>query len=75
MNNNIQVTIYVATLKNMTDEQFAALRDQVLADGLWENARGLNFSASSDLVTVCPLTADGDPMIYLGIEKDGYTHS
>ncbi len=65
----VQVQINAGTLVAMTDEQFHALRDNVLREGLWENVDG-------------PLRIDGGdylgvflPGIFVGIEKDGYTHS
>ena len=74
MKGDMIVTINVATLRSMTDEQFHALRDHVLADGLWENARGC-LIRGGDYISVEPLDGDAKSMIYLGIEKDGYTHS
>jgi hypothetical protein len=65
----VDLTINAGTLRSMTDEQFHALRDNVLADGKWETVDG-------------PLRIDGGeylgvylPNIFIGIEKDGYTHS
>lgn len=65
----VPIQINAGTLAAMTDEQFHALRDNVFAEGLWENVEG-------------PLRIDGGeylgvhlPGIFVGIEKDGYTHS
>ncbi len=65
----VQIQLTAGTICAMSDEQFHALRDNVLAEGLWENVEG-------------PLRIDGGdylgvylPNIFVGIEKDGYTHS
>jgi hypothetical protein len=69
MRPHVQIQLTAGTICAMTDEQFHALRDNVLAGGLWENVDG-------------PLRIDGGdylgvflPGIFVGIEKDGYTHS
>lgn len=75
MDNNVQLTIYAATLKHMNVDQFKALQENVLADGRWETAKGCVISGTTDYISVEPLDGEAKSMIYLGIEKDGYTHS
>ena len=65
----VTVHIPVGTLMNMTDEQLFALRQNVLAEGLWENVEGVLRIDGLDYLGVHL------PGIFVGIEKDGYTHS
>lgn len=77
------VEITVGTLRAMTPEQFIALRDNVLAQDRWETADKVMISGS-DPLGVQPLkykrasahtTSAYESMLFIGIEKDGYTHS
>jgi hypothetical protein len=70
MQSHVKVEMTVGTLRSMTTEQFHALQDNILAEGKWET------------VVETPLHIDGGdylgvylPGIFIGIEKDGYTHS
>lgn len=69
MKPNIKADITVGTLASMTTPQFEALRDNVLAEGLWETVEEITINGSGDYVGVW---VGG---MFLGIEKDGYTHS
>lgn len=83
MRPDIKIDITVGTLRAMSKEQFEALKSNVLADGLWETADGLRLSGNDPLGVVptkykrasAHLTSANEPLIYIGIEPDGYTHS
>lgn len=75
MKPSIRVEVTVGTLAQMTDEQFKALRDDVLAEGLWETAAGLYISGGGDYIGVEPLDDVHSRIMFIGIERDGYTHS
>lgn len=75
MKPGIRVEVTVGTLAQMTDEQFKALRDNVLAEDLWENAKGLYISGGADYIGVEPLDDVHSRIMFIGIERDGYTHS
>lgn len=74
MRPHIQAEISAGTLAAMTAKQFKSLQDNVLNEGSWETADGLKVVGSDDHVGVLPMK-DGGSLIYIGIEKDGYTHS
>jgi hypothetical protein len=74
MRNDTEVTIRVGTLKAMNAEQFLALKENVLADNMWENADSINLYMGDGALMVCPMNG-AFSMIVIGIEKDGYTHS
>jgi hypothetical protein len=75
MRNDIEVTVRVGVLKAMNVEQFMALQEDVLADGKWENAKALSLGLGDGALMVAPRDENGNNMIVMGIEKDGYTHS
>lgn len=81
MKPHLKIETTVGVLQSLTNEQFAALRDNVLREGCWEQADGIDISGGGDHLGVRPLqlstVREGklETMIYLGIEKDGYTHS
>jgi hypothetical protein len=67
---HIKVDVTAGVLASLTTEQFAALQDNVLADGRWEHFEGpLRLSGHGEYVGVHL------PNLFIGIEKDGYTHS
>ena len=74
MKPHVQLQITAGTFASMTDEQFHALRDNLFAPGCWDHVEGpLQISGSG--------RNRGDylgvhlPGIFVGIERDGYTHS
>jgi hypothetical protein len=69
MRYEVPVDINVGTLATMTAEQFVALRDNILAEGHWENQIDIRVRGAGDYVGVY---VGG---MFIGIEKDGYTHS
>ena len=69
MKPHVEVHISAGAICAMTDEQFHALRENILREGIWDQVEG-------------PLRIDGGdylgvylPGLFVGIEKDGYTHS
>lgn len=75
MDPGLKVSVTAGTLAAMTDEQFRSLRS-VLGEGSWETTRNLRISSGGDFIGVhISNRADGDNVYFLGIEKDGYTHS
>lgn len=76
MKPHIVPNITVGTLRTMTVEQFQALRDNILNDGMWETASGVDIIGSGDHLGVQPRGGTPEqPYMYIGIERDGYTHS
>ncbi len=76
MQPHVKVDITAGTLAAMTVEQFTALRDNIVAEGKWESVDGVQVSSGGfgDYIGVMPFS-DGESLIFIGIEKDGYTHS
>ena len=78
MKPGVKVEVTAGTLAGMTIEQFQALQKNVLAEGSWETTDVLRLSGG-EYLTVRPFHRDNNGFermsIYLGIEKDGYTHS
>lgn len=74
MRNEVEIRVKAGTLKGMNLEQFKALQENVLNDGLWDNADELRLVSGFDDLGVMP-QKNGETLIYIGIEKDGYTHS
>ena len=67
---HIKIEMTAGTLRSLSDEQFHALRDKVLADGLWETiSEPVRVDGMGEYVGVYL------PNLFIGIEKDGYTHS
>jgi hypothetical protein len=63
------LSITAGVIQQATDEQWKALRDNVVAEGHWENSKcDLIFMDHGTLF----VRMDS---ILIGIEKDGYTHS
>lgn len=62
------VEITAGTLRDMTMEQLVALRQNVLADGNWETVNSCRISG------IDPVGVNIGRM-FIGIERDGYTHS
>lgn len=54
--------------------QFQALLENVTSDGLWETADEVVLWWDFETLMVIP-KRDGERLIVLGIEPDGYTHS
>ena len=76
MKNATSVTISAGALKKMTPQQFTALQENILADGMWETAYGCRITIGmSQEICVEPIDGHGKAMIFIGIERDGYTHS
>jgi hypothetical protein len=71
----IEMRPTVQGLREMTPEQLKALQENVLADGCWETASGLGLWFEWGTLMVSPKDIEGKPMLLIGIEKDGYTHS
>lgn len=70
MKPHIKIDITAGTLANMTIPQFEALRDNVLAEGRWDTIdEEIRVMGGGDHLGV------ELPGLYIGIEKDGYTHS
>jgi len=63
------IEIPAGTLREMTYGQFKALRDNIVADGLWEHVEGPVRVSGTDPLGVHL------PEMFIGIEHDGYTHS
>lgn len=69
MKPHVEVRLTAGTLCAMTDEQFHALRDNILAEGRWDTEDGpVNVMGGSYL----GVTLQG---MFIGIEPDGYTHT
>lgn len=84
MKPHIKVEITAGTIANMTTEQFEALKNNVCAEGRWETAVSLKTYGGGDYLGVEPMSGHitdtgtlvvESPMMYIGIERDGYTHS
>lgn len=82
MKPHIKVDITAGTIAAMTTEQFVSLRDNVCREGRWENSDGLRINGGGDYIGVEPLSGSRPdvpgamtPIMFIGIEKDGYTHS
>ena len=70
MQPHVMIEVTAGTLQQMTTPQFEALRDNVLAEGHWEpQTEPVRVIGGTDYIGVQLET------IYIGIEKDGYTHS
>jgi hypothetical protein len=69
MQDHVNISIRAGALRSMTVEQFHALQEHVVAEGLWENVLEDVHVNGVDYLGVHL------PGIFLGIEKDGYTHS
>ena len=64
------ITTSAGVLAAMTAEQFSALQQNILAEGLWETVtEAVHISGTDYLGVHMP---DG---LFIGIEKDGHTHS
>ena len=74
-----KVQVTAGTLASLTNEQFDALRTFILRPDAWEGAVRLRISGGGDFIGVEPMYNDDQggekPAIFIGIEKDGYTHS
>lgn len=75
MKPHIKVEFTVGQIQNMTDEQFAALRDNVCVEGKWETADELRVVGTDPLGVMPMFGSPAREMMFIGIEKDGYTHS
>lgn len=70
MNPGLNVNISAGTIASMTEAQFTALRDHVCATGRWDSLTDpIHVSGTGDYIGVWLAG------MFLGIEKDGYTHS
>jgi hypothetical protein len=70
MRPHVKIDVNAGTLAAMTDEQFRALRENILAEGLWEQVEGpVRVDGAGEYVGVYL------PNLFIGIERDGYTHS
>ena len=70
MKPNVIIEIPAGTLATMTFGQFKALRDNIVAEGKWENVEAPVVRVSGGDYIGVHL-----PTMFIGIEKDGYTHS
>jgi hypothetical protein len=68
MKGDLKIDVNVATLRSMNAEQFEALKANVLADGKWETEQSLRLHGGEYLGVYLD-------SIFIGIERDGYTHS
>jgi hypothetical protein len=68
------ITTTAGTLSNMNTLQLDALQANFLREGRWETASRLTV-LGSDPVTVVPYDENDKPIMVIGIEPDGYTHS
>lgn len=84
MKPHLKVEVTVGLLCTMSAEQFEALKENVLGEGRWETADGLRIvsgGGGDDIGVIPQMFRAEDPehklheIIYIGIEKDGYTHS
>lgn len=73
MKPHIKVDITVGTLLNMNAEQLEALQKNIIGDGRWETADELTIHGG-DYLGVVP-KSQGRELLFIGVEKDGYTHS
>jgi hypothetical protein len=71
---HIEIKTTVGVLASLTDAQLTSLRDNILAEGRWDTADAIKLFGGGDHLGVQP-EKDGHPMLYIGIERDGYTHS
>jgi hypothetical protein len=69
MKPHIKLDITVGCMREMTAEQFEALKRYILADGQWETQTEPLHISGSDYLGV---QLEG---IFIVIEKDGYAHS
>jgi hypothetical protein len=69
MKPGLNVNISAGTIASMTTEQFVALRDNICAEGKWDTIDQPIGVVGGDFLAVYL------PDIFIGIEKDGYTHS
>lgn len=74
MKPDIKMNITVGTFRSLTTAQFEALKNNVLADGCWETSDSVRVSGGGDYIGVEPMR-QGARDIFIGIERDGYTHS
>lgn len=70
MKDYAKITLTGKAVKNMTDEQWNALRNNIVADGRWDN-EPYEITVFDDMGT---MMVSGLPIV-IGIEPDGYTHS
>lgn len=69
MSPGLNVNISAGTIASMTPEQFAALQS-ICAEGSWDHlTEPIHVNGAGDYIGVW---VGG---LFLGIEKDGYTHS
>lgn len=70
MKPGLNVNISAGTIASMTTEQFIALRDNICAEGRWDQVNDpITVSGTGSYIGVHL------PSLFIGIEKDGYTHS
>jgi hypothetical protein len=69
MKGHVLIEITAGALAAMTPAQLAALQDNVVAAGLWEQVEGPVRVSGGDYLGV------ELPGLFVGIETDGYTHS
>lgn len=76
MNSAVTVEMRVGTLAKLKEnpEQLNALVENVLREGQWETADHVVVWYDFDSLMVIP-KANGERLLVIGIEKDGYTHS
>lgn len=73
MKSHLKVEMTVETMRSMSPEQFKALQENILAQGRWEA-----FDPATEVLHV---SGHGDYIgvylgeLFIGIEKDGHTHS
>lgn len=74
MKSHIKVEMSVEVMRNMSVKQFQALQDNIIGEGRWETfdpaTEVLHVSGHGDYIGVTL-----DHGFFVGIEKDGYTHS
>lgn len=67
---HVKIDVNAGVLSNMSVEQFQALQNNILAPGKWESqVEPVHISGHGEYIG---LTVGG---MFIGIEKDGYTHS
>ena len=68
MNDAAQITIPAGALRDMTVEQLKALQEHIVGEKCWQHVESLHISGGDYLGVHLP-------GFFVGIEKDGYTHS
>lgn len=70
MKPGLNVNISAGTIASMTTEQFESLRDNICAEGRWDQVSDpIHVSGTGEYIGVHVAG------MFIGVERDGYTHS